>query len=73
MAGIGFELRRLAQADRFSTNLRGMAFATVISSGPWLFTCLALAAVQALGQQHVAGGSKRVSLQITSISEHRAS
>jgi uncharacterized membrane protein len=53
MAGIGFELRRLAQADRFSTNLRGMAFATVISSGPWLFTCLALAAVQALGNQHV--------------------
>ncbi len=26
-----------------------------------------------VGQQHVAGGSKRVSLQITSISEHRAS
>ena len=52
MAGIGFELRRLARADRFSANLRGMAYATIISSGPWLFTCIALAAVQLLGQHH---------------------
>lgn len=52
MAGIGFELRRLARTDRFSTNLRGMAYATVISSGPWLFTCIALAAVQFLGRHH---------------------
>jgi len=53
MAGIGFELRRLVRADGFSTNLRGMASATVISSGPWLVTCLALAAVQMLGRHYV--------------------
>jgi uncharacterized membrane protein len=51
MAGIGFELRRLVRADRLSANLRGLAYATAVSSGPWLFTCLALVGVWSVGSQ----------------------
>ena len=64
MAGIGFELRRLARADRFSDNLRGMAYATIISSGPWLFTCVALAAVQMLAGHGAEADLRRLSILI---------
>ena len=64
MAGIGFELRRLARADRFSDNLRGMAYATVTSSGPWLFTCAALAAVQMLAANGAEADLRRLSILI---------
>lgn len=45
MAGIGFVLRRLAREESLSANVSGYAHAAVVSSGPWLFTILALAGV----------------------------
>ncbi len=45
MAGIGFVLRRLQQKDTLSGSFQGFLHAAVVSSGPWLMTVLALAAV----------------------------
>ena len=45
MAGIGFELRRLAERDTLSTVLAAGGHAAIIAAGPWLFTILALAAI----------------------------
>ncbi len=45
MAGIGFELRKLAERDTLSTVLAAGGHAAVIAAGPWLFTILALAAI----------------------------
>lgn len=53
MAGIGFVLRRMVRDDHLSTNLSGFAHATMASSGPWLLTCLALAAIAGYGRQHL--------------------
>jgi uncharacterized membrane protein len=53
MAGIGFVLRRLVRSDGLSANLRGFAHATLASSGPWLFTCLALIGIELLGHEGV--------------------
>jgi len=58
MAGIGFALRRLAQQDTLSARLRAYAHAASVSSGPWLFTVIALGGVQMaarslLGQDQV--------------------
>ena len=53
MAGIGFVLRRLVQTDRLSTNLSGYAHATLASSGPWLFACMALIGIQLMGRDSV--------------------
>lgn len=49
MAGIGFELRRLARRDDLSGVVQGYAYAALTTSGPWLFTIAALSAVVALG------------------------
>ncbi|MGE0699346.1 MAG: exopolysaccharide Pel transporter PelG, partial [Hyphomicrobiaceae bacterium] len=45
MAGIGFELRKLAERDTLSTVLAAGGHAAVIAAGPWLFTILALAGI----------------------------
>ncbi|MEZ5818165.1 MAG: exopolysaccharide Pel transporter PelG [Hyphomicrobiaceae bacterium] len=45
MAGIGFELRKLAERDTLTTVLAAGGHAAVIAAGPWLFTILALAAI----------------------------
>jgi polysaccharide biosynthesis protein PelG len=49
MAGIGFELRRLTQRDDLVGMLQGYGYAALTTSGPWLFTILALSAMVALG------------------------
>ena len=46
MAGIGFALRRLAQQDLLSANLRSFGHAAVAASGPWLFTIIALSGIE---------------------------
>ncbi len=48
MAGIGFELNKMIQEDRLSTNLRGFLHAGVIAAGPWLLACVALALMQSM-------------------------
>ncbi len=45
MAGIGFTLKRLASKDNLIGILRAYTHATLASSGPWLFTVLALGGV----------------------------
>lgn len=45
MAGIGFELRKLAERDTLTTVLAAGGHAAVIAAGPWLFTILALASI----------------------------
>ncbi|MGE0767179.1 MAG: exopolysaccharide Pel transporter PelG [Hyphomicrobiaceae bacterium] len=45
MAGIGFELRKLAERETLTTVLAAGGHAAVIAAGPWLFTILALAAI----------------------------
>lgn len=45
MAGIGFQLRRLAQQDTISAILAAAGHAAVIAAGPWLFTIFALAVI----------------------------
>jgi polysaccharide biosynthesis protein PelG len=50
MAGIGFVLRSLARQDTLSAGLRAYAHAAAVSSGPWLFTILALGGVELFGR-----------------------
>jgi uncharacterized membrane protein len=50
MAGIGFTLRRLARQDTLSAGLFAYAHAAAVSSGPWLFTIMALGGVELFGR-----------------------
>lgn len=50
MAGIGFALRRLVHRDDLIGVAEGYGAATLITSGPWLFTIACLASVGALMQ-----------------------
>lgn len=45
MAGIGFTLRRLVRRDDLLGVLQGYVYSALVSTGPWLFTILALAAI----------------------------
>ena len=45
MAGIGFQLRKLAQRETLSAVMSASGHAAVIAAGPWLFTILSLAAI----------------------------
>lgn len=45
MAGIGFELRRLTQRDDLMGMVQGYLHSALVSSGPWLFTVLSIAAI----------------------------
>lgn len=49
MAGIGFALRKLARRDDLLGVLQGHAHSAFITSGPWMFTILALAGVNVAG------------------------
>lgn len=49
MAGIGFALRKLARRDDILGVLQGHAHSAFITSGPWMFTILALAGVNVVG------------------------
>lgn len=54
MAGIGFALRKLARRDDLLGVLQGYAHSAFISSGPWMFTILALAGINLIGRDVVA-------------------
>ena len=51
MAGIGFQLRRLARQDTISSMVAAAGHAAVIAAGPWLFTIFALAAITLIADQ----------------------
>lgn len=50
MAGIGFELRRLARQDTISSLVGAAGHAAVIAAGPWLFTILSLAVITVVSE-----------------------
>ncbi len=52
MAGIGFELRRLKSKDNFLSTAGAYLHSAMVSSGPWLFTVLALAGIVLLGSKY---------------------
>jgi uncharacterized membrane protein len=51
MAGIGFQLRRLAKQESISAIVASAGHAAMIAAGPWLFTILSLASVTLLAEQ----------------------
>ena len=51
MAGIGFQLRKLAGQDTISSVVAAAGHAAVIAAGPWLFTILALATITLLTEE----------------------
>lgn len=55
MAGIGFVLRRLTRRDDILGMVQGYTYSAIVSSGPWLFTVLALAGISLLAGFQVEG------------------
>ena len=53
MAGIGFELRKLARQESLSSVVAAFGHAAVIAAGPWLFTILSLATIALLSERVV--------------------
>lgn len=51
MAGIGFVLRRLAKRDDLTGLIQAYTHSALASTGPWLFTVIALTGIVLLGQQ----------------------
>ena len=49
MAGIGFELRKLARRDDLMGVVASLTHASVVSTGPWIMTVMALAALDIIG------------------------
>jgi polysaccharide biosynthesis protein PelG len=56
MAGIGFQLRKLARQETISSVVAAAGHAAVIAAGPWLFTIFALATITLLTEE-IAGRS----------------
>ena len=50
MAGIGFELRRLARRETLSSLVAAVGHAAVIAAGPWMFTIISLALITLIVQ-----------------------
>jgi len=53
MAGIGFQLRKLARQDTISSVVAAAGHAAVVAAGPWLFTILSLASISVLTSEAV--------------------
>ncbi|WP_417519545.1 exopolysaccharide Pel transporter PelG [Minwuia sp.] len=49
MAGIGFALRRLTNRDDLLGIVQGYTHSAIVSSGPWLFTILAVGSINMFG------------------------
>jgi uncharacterized membrane protein len=49
MAGIGFALRRLTSRDDLLGIVQGYTHSAIVSSGPWLFTVLAVGSINMFG------------------------
>lgn len=49
MAGIGFALRRLTSRDDLLGIVQGYTHSAIVSSGPWLFTVLAVGSINLFG------------------------
>ncbi len=54
MAGIGFELQKLARLETISSMAAAAGHAAIIAAGPWLFTIFSLVTITALTQPTIA-------------------
>jgi uncharacterized membrane protein len=54
MAGVGFELRKLARRDDLIGIVASFTHASVVSTGPWIMTIIALATIDIAGLQWLA-------------------
>lgn len=63
MAGIGFALRKLAQQENLMGVVQGYLHSALVSTGPWLFTILALAGVNVFGMD-LAGREELVTFRL---------
>jgi uncharacterized membrane protein len=50
MAGIGFQLRKLIKEDNLTSIFCGYLFSAIITTGPWIFTILALGGIAIIGK-----------------------
>ncbi len=66
MAGIGFELRRLARQDTISSLAGAAGHAAIIAAGPWLFTIVSLAVIT-LTAEPLAGGPALANFRVVII------
>jgi uncharacterized membrane protein len=50
MAGIGFQIRKLIREDNITSIFCGYFFSAIITTGPWIFTILALGGIAVFGE-----------------------
>jgi uncharacterized membrane protein len=50
MAGIGFQIRKLIREDNITSIFCGYLFSAIITTGPWIFTILALGGIAIFGE-----------------------
>ncbi|MFN3296463.1 exopolysaccharide Pel transporter PelG [Caldimonas sp.] len=65
MAGIGFELRKLLRTESYLGLLRAYTYASIISSGPWVFSIVGLIAIGVLSLGTVYPDALIVQFQVT--------
>ena len=65
MAGIGFELRKLLRTESYLGLLRAYTYASIISSGPWVFSIIGLIAVGVLSLGVVTPDTLITQFQVT--------
>ncbi|MCI4441705.1 putative membrane protein [Tibeticola sediminis] len=65
MAGIGFELRKLLRNETYLGLLRAYGYASIISSGPWVFSILGLIVIGGLSLGVVLPDSRITQFQVT--------
>ncbi len=65
MAGIGFELRKLLRSQSYLGLLRAYLYASIISSGPWVFSILGLMATGIISLGVVTPGRMITQFQVT--------
>ncbi len=53
MAGIGFELRKLARQDDLSGLVKAYGHSAFAATGPWLFTLIALGVIMIIGNHYI--------------------
>jgi len=51
MAGIGFALRKMTQHHNLLGIIQAYSLSAVLSTGPWLFTIMAIGAIEIIGQR----------------------
>ncbi|MDQ7823464.1 MAG: exopolysaccharide Pel transporter PelG [Candidatus Eremiobacteraeota bacterium] len=51
MAGIGFQLKNLLKEDRYTSDFKANLYALMLSSGPWIFAVICIAALNLIASR----------------------